>query len=132
LEVHEARDRISQVETQYVILAVYQISECITLIVNFFTRDMNITLWMCKQIIMNYCSLITTQHSWSSGKHLFRTIVIFLKGDEHMAPHLYSFVLLSCQLHSRWEQNDYCNKTVYPFSSVPRRYNQSYFCVKSA
>jgi len=44
LEVHEARDRISQVETQYVILAVYQISECITLIVNFFTRDMNITL----------------------------------------------------------------------------------------
>jgi hypothetical protein len=43
-----ARDRISQVETQYVILAVYQIWESITLIVDFFTRDMNITLWMFK------------------------------------------------------------------------------------
>jgi len=48
-----------------------------------------------------------TQQSGSAGKHLFRKIVIFLKGDEHMAPHLYSFVLLSCQLHSWWEHNDY-------------------------
>jgi hypothetical protein len=54
-----ARDRMFQVETQYVFLAVYQVWESITLIVisftrdmnitlivNFFTRDMNITLWM--------------------------------------------------------------------------------------
>jgi hypothetical protein len=41
-----ARDRMSQVETQYVFLAVYQVWESITLIVILFTRDMNITLWM--------------------------------------------------------------------------------------
>jgi hypothetical protein len=42
------RYRKSQVEAQYVILAVYQIHvwEIITLIVNFFTRDMNIKLWL--------------------------------------------------------------------------------------
>jgi hypothetical protein len=40
------RDRKSQVEAQYVILAVYQIWEIITFIVNFFTRDMNIKLWL--------------------------------------------------------------------------------------
>jgi len=39
-----ARDRIFQVETQYVILAVYQIWESITLIAYFFTRDMNVIL----------------------------------------------------------------------------------------
>jgi len=31
----------------------------------------------------------TTQQSGSSGKHLFREIVIFLGGNEHMAFHLY-------------------------------------------
>jgi hypothetical protein len=52
LEVHMARYRMSQVETQYVILAVYQIWENVTLIDNFFTRDMNITLWMHINILL--------------------------------------------------------------------------------
>jgi len=41
-----ARDRMSKVETPFVILSVYQIRICITLIINFFTRDVKITVRM--------------------------------------------------------------------------------------
>jgi hypothetical protein len=65
-----ARDRI-QVATQYVILAVYQIWESLSFTSILYPRYEYYIIHVYKQIIINYSSLITTQQSESSGKHLF-------------------------------------------------------------